>query len=1781
MVEGGGLLFTVTLDQAVQDGFDVDITFINVNATGGATTLETPDDYDNGIRNLTFVGVAGETQQFTVSTLDDAVLEANETFSVQLTASNTLVNDSDTATGTIIDNDAAKVTVEDVMAVEGDGLLFTVTLDKAVQGAFDVAVSLSDLSATGGDVPLIAPEDYDNVTATLTFAGTAGETHQFTISTLDDAVLESTESFTLALDADNALVTDNDTATGTINDNDTAAVTVENVSAVEGGGLLFVVSLDKAVQGAFNVVVSLSDVSAIGGSAPVISPEDYNDGGQTLTFAGTAGESHQFTVNTLDDGILESTESFTVHLAADNALVTDSDTATGTITDNDAAQVTVADVTAVEGGGLLFTVTLDQAVQDAFTVDVSFNDMSAIGGAAPFERPVDYANSAVTLSFFGTAGETQQFTVNTHADAVVEANESFTVRLNSSNTLVSDGDTATGTITDDDAAQVTIEDVTAVEGGGLLFTVTLDEAVQDAFDVDVSLVSVSADGGVSPLVSPEDYDKGPVTLNFTGTAGEQQQFMVNTLDDAVLEGSETFNVQLAASNALVTDDDTATGTITDNDAAQVTMEDVTAVEGSGLLFTVRLDNAVQVPFAVNVSFTNVNATGGRKPLVMPTDYDNATVELNFAGTAGETQQFFIITADDAVLETSESFTARLDSSNALVTDDDTATGTITDNDSAEVTIEDVTAVEGSGLLFTVTLDHAVQESFAVVVSFANVSASGGATPLVTPTDFDNEAQTVTFLGTAGETQQFNVSTLNDSVVEGTETFSLHLAASNALVIDDDAATGTITDNDAAKVTVEDVTAAEGGGLLFTVTLDQAVQDSFTVNVSLSNVSAAGGAAPLMSPQDYVNDGQTLTFAGTKGETRRFTVSTLDDDVLESTETFTVQLAASNSLVTDSDAATGTITDNDTAQVTVADVTMVEGGVLLFTVTLDKAVQDPFDVAISFGDVSAAGGAAPLEYPEDYANNALTLSFVGTSGETRQFMVNTLDDAVLEGSETFTVHLAAGNALVTDDDTATGTITDNDSAEVTIEDVIAVEGGGLLFSVKLDRAVQAAFVVDVSFSDVSATGGATLAAPVDFIDTQVSLNFAGTAGEIQQFTVSTFDDAILEPGESFTVHLDSSHALVTDSDTATGTITDNDDARLTVEDVAGVEGSRLLFTVLLDKRTQEEFDVEVTFVDASARGGSMPLVSPADYANGSVTLHFSGTAGETRQFTVNTLDDELLEGDETFLVQLDATSNIVLDSDTAIGTITSPFDFGDAPNLSQSGFNNSYPTTISQNGARHAVSSGLRLGTAVDSELDGQPASEADADDIVGADEDGVQPIASLLATTDFATRSSFAVDVSDAGLLDAWVDFNRDGDWDDPDEQIALSVALPPGVHLLGFTVPAGATPGDTFARFRLSSQGGLSTTGAAADGEVEDYLITILDGDSGLAEVKVGLPASVEVDTDADGQDIVVRVEATELFRAPGARVARFRFVGNESEDVLNIANLSAAFTGPLVVVTGDGNDLLRLSGEDQIVDLSIVSSLDVQGVETIDIVGRGDNTLGFSAQDVVRVSSTGTLAIRANPGDAVNIGQGWTFQDAVFEDGVLVRILEQGDATIRMIGPYDWSNPANPLDVNASGSVEPLDALIVINELNSPQYSDSIRRLDDPATLSEFPRFFYDVNQDGFVAPIDALQVVNFLIARSTLPAGEASAIPSTIQRLPAIPTRAVVQTWLDPRRGGPSSRMNQLASPDLGEPFAKRGKTPAEDIPTKTNAKALDSVMADVLDWLETETPGHTLRPTRHAE
>ncbi|MEA3334795.1 MAG: GEVED domain-containing protein [Chloroflexota bacterium] len=164
------------------------------------------------------------------------------------------------------------------------------------------------------------------------------------------------------------------------------------------------------------------------------------------------------------------------------------------------------------------------------------------------------------------------------------------------------------------------------------------------------------------------------------------------------------------------------------------------------------------------------------------------------------------------------------------------------------------------------------------------------------------------------------------------------------------------------------------------------------------------------------------------------------------------------------------------------------------------------------------------------------------------------------------------------------------------------------------------------------------------------------------------------------------------------------------------------------------------------------------------------------------------------------------------------EYGDAPD--------SYSTLLASNGARHPVVPGHSLGPIVDVEPDGQPSPQADGDDLnpPGApdDEDGVT-LPPLLTP---GIPGVVTVDGGPSGgMLDAWIDFNANGVFDDPAEHLWGGVSLPLGIGPnppFTFPVPLTAVPGLTYARFRLSINGGLSPVGPAPDGEVEDYLVTI-----------------------------------------------------------------------------------------------------------------------------------------------------------------------------------------------------------------------------------------------------------------------------------------------------------------------------------------------------------------------
>ena len=191
------------------------------------------------------------------------------------------------------------------------------------------------------------------------------------------------------------------------------------------------------------------------------------------------------------------------------------------------------------------------------------------------------------------------------------------------------------------------------------------------------------------------------------------------------------------------------------------------------------------------------------------------------------------------------------------------------------------------------------------------------------------------------------------------------------------------------------------------------------------------------------------------------------------------------------------------------------------------------------------------------------------------------------------------------------------------------------------------------------------------------------------------------------------------------------------------------------------------------------------------------------------------------------------------------DFGDAPDTGAGTGTGNYQTLSANDGPQHdtfTTRTTLFLGNRVDRETNASPNSRANGDDIVATlpdDEDGViEPAQDLLLTADTVpvVRLRAKNTTGSAATLYGWIDFNRDGVFDNATER--TSVVVPIGSNSATFTltfptIPLDTDAGQTYARFRLSTDlAAADATGAALNGEVEDYAATITHQGDGTAEL-------------------------------------------------------------------------------------------------------------------------------------------------------------------------------------------------------------------------------------------------------------------------------------------------------------------------------------------------------------
>ncbi len=407
-------------------------------------------------------------------------------------------------------------------------------------------------------------------------------------------------------------------------------------------------------------------------------------------------------------------------------------------------------------------------------------------------------------------------------------------------------------------------------------------------------------------------------------------------------------------------------------------------------------------------------------------------------------------------------------------------------------VSNSSVIEGEKELFTVNLVNVSASSTAVTLNLTNGSASLGSDFTADfETSFDggkkwsplNEKCRV---DVPGNVSSFLVrhSTVNDTNIEANETYTLTACAIGGSAT----GTGTIIDNDKRLTTIASITnsdVVEGEKEVFKVTLSNPGSDITTIQITPAGGTATPGddfTPDLEVSYDNGANWSAINPDGTAavpGNTSNFLVrhSTVDDNIVEPTEAYTLTVSANGTQVT----GTGTIRDNDKAT-TVASITnsdVVEGSHAIFTVTLEHPGSEPTTVKLTpTGDTATLGSdfSPNLEVSFD---NGTTWTFanpdgtVNVPGNTSTFLtrVETKDDNIVEPTEAYTLTVSANGTQVT----GTGTIRDNDKAPIapkviSVSDAKALEGDKEVFTVGLSDTTVAPTTIQLNLASGTATLG---------------------------------------------------------------------------------------------------------------------------------------------------------------------------------------------------------------------------------------------------------------------------------------------------------------------------------------------------------------------------------------------------------------------------------------------------------------------------------------------------------------------------------------------------------------------------------------------------------------------------------------------------------------------------------------------------------------------------------------
>ena len=283
-------------------------------------------------------------------------------------------------------------------------------------------------------------------------------------------------------------------------------------------------------------------------------------------------------------------------------------------------------------------------------------------------------------------------------------------------------------------------------------------------------------------------------------------------------------------------------------------------------------------------------------------------------------------------------------------------------------------------------------------------------------------------------------------------------------------------------------------------------------------SIADGTAARISDFQLPEESLSIEWpSGTEdGETKTVSIPIVDDDLLEPTESFEIEIATPSLPITSGSNLihTVSITDDDQASI---------GLVPIRTTASENG--DPIEVAIELSKASSTTTEAIVEIGGDAVSNSTQLTRQIAAGETRFTMVLfVVEDEIVEGPETVTLRLlsiTSGDSDIeidTENQQKSITVLDNDTSVVSLiatTNAMEDQQAGEL-TLQLSKAAAQPLNLELSFAG-TATGNIDYLTP----STQITIPALDTSLTVNIPVVS---DNLAEPTESILASVAESNLL---------------------------------------------------------------------------------------------------------------------------------------------------------------------------------------------------------------------------------------------------------------------------------------------------------------------------------------------------------------------------------------------------------------------------------------------------------------------------------------------------------------------------------------------------------------------------------------------------------------------------------------------------------------------------------